>query len=122
MFHCSLRATYTYGARTEPLGQFASILSEDERERAARFHFERDAIRWMVSRVVQRSILGKYLGVEASDVRFQIGPRGKPELSAPLGRRALQFNASHTDRLGRYAVARSGRVGVDRADSFASGS
>lgn len=98
--------------RGEPLEQLASILSEDERERAARFYFERDAIRWMASRVVLRSILGKYLGVAASEVRFQVWPRGKPELSAPLGPR-LQFNASHSDRLALYAMARSGRVGVD---------
>ena len=98
--------------RVEPFGKLASILSEAERERAARFYFERDAIRWMVSRVVLRSILGRYVGVGASDVRFQIGARGKPELSAPLGPR-LQFNASHSDRLGLYVMARSGRVGVD---------
>jgi len=94
-------------------GQLASILSEDERNRAARFHFPRDADRWMVSRMVLRSILGSYLGVEASAVQFCVGPWGKPELTASFQRHLLQFNASRSDGLGLYAVARNRRVGVD---------
>jgi 4'-phosphopantetheinyl transferase len=97
----------------DSLAQLASILSEDERERAARFHFQRDAGRWIVSRVVLRSILGRYLGVEAPAIRFCAGPWGKPELTASFQGRRLQFNASRSDGLGLYAVARSRRVGVD---------
>lgn len=94
-------------------GQLASILSEDERKRAARFHFPRDAGRWIVSRVVLRSILGSYLGVEASAVRLCAGPWGKPELMASFQGPHLQFNSSRSDGLGLYAVARNRRVGVD---------
>jgi 4'-phosphopantetheinyl transferase len=94
-------------------GLLASILSEDERKRAARFHFPRDAGRWIVSRVVLRSILGSYLGVEASAVRLRAGPWGKPELTASFQGPHLQFNSSRSDGLGLYAVARNRRVGVD---------
>jgi 4'-phosphopantetheinyl transferase len=100
------------GNGTECLERFTPVLSEDERERAARFHFRRDAIRWAMSRVVLRSILGRYLCVEPRAVRFQSGPRGKPEL-AMLEEEHIQFNASHSDGLGLYAVARTRRVGVD---------
>jgi 4'-phosphopantetheinyl transferase len=99
--------------RDDSLGQVARILSEDERERATRFHFPHDAGRWIVSRAVLRSILGRYLGVEASAVRFCLGPWGKPRLTASFERHLLEFNASRSDGLGLYAVARKRRVGVD---------
>jgi 4'-phosphopantetheinyl transferase len=101
------------GHGAESFERLARVLSEDERERAARFHFQRDAIRWTVSRVVLRSILGQYLDVEPHAVRFRAGPWGKPELAVPLERQRLQFNASHSDGLGLYTVASSRRVGVD---------
>jgi len=99
--------------RTDALAQATSILSEDERERAARFHFPRDAGRWTVSRAVLRSILGRYLGVEASAVRFGAGPWGKPELAVDFQRHLVEFSASRSEGLGLYAVARNRRVGVD---------
>ena len=61
------------------------ILSEDERQRAARFRFQRDAMSWMVSRAVLRAILVKYLDVEAPAVPFRTGAWGKPELAASIG-------------------------------------
>jgi len=88
------------------------VLSEDERERATRFHFRHAAIRWAMRRVVLRSILGRYLCVEPRAGRFQSGPREKPEV-AMLEEEHIQFNASHSDGFGLYAVARIRRVGVD---------
>ncbi|HKW92526.1 MAG TPA: 4'-phosphopantetheinyl transferase superfamily protein [Methylomirabilota bacterium] len=99
--------------RGDSLGRAAGILSEDERERATRFHFPHDAGRWMVSRAALRSILGRYLGVEAAAVRFCAGPWGKPQLTASFQGHLLEFNASRSDGLGLYAVARNRRVGVD---------
>ncbi len=91
-----------YGSRTSATGlreRFTPVLSEAERGRAARFHFHRDAIRWAISRVVLRSILGRYLCVEPRTVRFQCGPRGKPEL-AMLEEEQIQFNAAHSEGFG----------------------
>lgn len=93
--------------------RLARVLSDSERERAARFHFQHDATRWVMSRVVLRSILGQYLDVEPQIVRFRVGRWGKPELAAPFERNRLEFNASHSDELGLFAVAGSRRVGVD---------
>lgn len=93
--------------------RLARVLSDSERERGARFHFQHDATRWVMSRVVLRSILGEYLDVEPQAVRFRVGQSGKPELAAPFERARLGFNASHSDELGLYAVAVRRRVGVD---------
>jgi len=99
--------------RADSLARVAGMLSEDERERAARFRFPQDAGRWTVSRAVLRSILGRYLGVDASAVRIGAGPWGKPELTANFQRHLLEFSTSRSDGLGLYAVARNRRVGVD---------
>ena len=63
------------------------------------------ASRWAV-----REILGRYLGLPASELRFETNPHGKPRLAAPAD--DLAFNLSHSGSLALVAVA--GReVGVD---------
>jgi 4'-phosphopantetheinyl transferase len=91
----------------------AGILSQDERERTMRFHSRLDASRWAASRIVLRSLLARYLLVDPCAVSFQTGVTGKPDVAIPPGRRPIQFNMSHSDAVGLYAVARFRRVGID---------
>ena len=93
--------------------RLARELSDDERARAARFHFQRDAIRFAAGRVALRAGLAECLGVEPGLVSFRYGPYGKPELAPPLDRSGLRFNASRSQGLGLFAVTRDRRVGVD---------
>ncbi|MCC6176888.1 MAG: 4'-phosphopantetheinyl transferase superfamily protein [Chloroflexi bacterium] len=86
-------------------------LSREERERAARFHFERDRRRFVVTHAARRAILGAYLGCAPAAVPFETGPHGKPALRGH--RRDLQFNATDTDGLGLLAVTTGRRVGID---------
>src|SRR5439155_429122 len=51
--------------------------------------------------------------VEPQVLDFRYGPRGKPELAPRFGRAGLQFNASHSEGVGLYAVTAWRRVGVD---------
>jgi 4'-phosphopantetheinyl transferase len=97
----------------ESFDRLTRVLSDSEAERATRFHFLRDATRWVMSRVILRSILGKYLDIGPQAVGFRAGRWGKPELAPPFERDRLEFNTSHSDALGLYAVAASRRVGVD---------
>jgi len=87
-------------------------LSSDERDRAARYHFERDRSRYIVARATLRAILARYLGVAPADVRFVYGPHGKPAL-APEHGVDFSFNLSHAGDTALYAVTRGRRVGVD---------
>jgi 4'-phosphopantetheinyl transferase len=98
-------------ARDDEAGGLAGVLSEDERLRAARFVFERDAARYIIGRATLRQILGAYLAVAPEHIAFSYGPHGKPALAFP--REPLTFNASHSGELALYAVSWGRRVGVD---------
>lgn len=98
------------GARRDAL---EAVLSPDEAARAARFRFEEDRRRFVAARGTLRSILGRYLGCAAAEVRFEYGPFGKPLLAAPGEPQPLHFNLSHAGELALLAVARGRRVGID---------
>ncbi len=86
-------------------------LSPDERQRADRFHFERDRKRYVAARGVLRNILGCYLKRQAREIRFCYGTHGKPALDQHCD--ALRFNLAHSQELAVYAVTRGREVGVD---------
>jgi len=60
-----------------------------------------------------RIIIGCYLGVEASQLRFCYGQYGKPALAETFGKGRLYFNMSRSEGLALYAFTREGEVGVD---------
>ena len=88
-------------------------LSEDERLRAQRFHFERDRKRFVVGRGILRALLGRYLGGEPASVQFRYGDRGKPYLAGEMSESRLCFNVSHSQGLALYAFARGREIGID---------
>lgn len=85
------------------------LLSPAERERAARFRFERDRRRFVVARARLRELLGERLERRPEALQFDYGPRGKPRLSDG----ALHFNLSHSDDVAIYAFSSACEVGVD---------
>jgi 4'-phosphopantetheinyl transferase len=94
------------------LAALAARLSPDERERAARFVFERDRAAYTATRGALRSLAGGYLGHPPGELVFGYGARGKPYLAAPRGAR-LQFNVSHSGELALLAFAHGRELGVD---------
>ncbi len=91
----------------------AHTLAADERERAERFHFQRDHIRFIVTHGLLRAILGRYVGVEPSQLRFCHNSYGKPALTGEFGGGMIRFNLSHSHELALYAVTRGREVGID---------
>jgi 4'-phosphopantetheinyl transferase len=83
-------------------------LNSEELERAARFRVEGAARRFVVTRAVLRSLLGRTTGVDPAAVDFAYGEHGKPRLAAggPL------FNATDTGDFVVVALA-SSELGVD---------
>jgi 4'-phosphopantetheinyl transferase len=88
------------------------LLSADERQRAGRFHFERDRRRYTCARGVLRSLLGEYLGAKPETIAFSYGAHGKPALDG-LPNSTLMFNVSHSDELALFAFSRGIELGVD---------
>jgi 4'-phosphopantetheinyl transferase len=86
------------------------LLSAEEQERAARFKFPAPRNQYVISRAVLRRVLGRYLKIEAREVRFRTTTNGKPELAADSD---LRFNLSHTQGATVFAITRKLRVGVD---------
>jgi 4'-phosphopantetheinyl transferase len=104
---------HVWAAHLDALSEAASLsgLSDEERERAGRFHFARDRSRFVVARGLLRRLLGRYLGCDPAGLRFSYGPRGKPFLpDHPSG---LRFNVSHSGGLALLAFARDRELGVD---------
>lgn len=93
--------------------QLFQVLSQDERERARHFHFERDRRRFIASHGVLRAILGRYLGIEPDQLLFDYAPRGKPYLAQALSHCEVQFNLAHSNELAVYIFARGREVGID---------
>jgi 4'-phosphopantetheinyl transferase len=88
-------------------------LSIDERMKAEHFRFERDRSRFITARGILRLILGCYLSVEPSAIRFCYKKNGKPRLQNRFAKTGIQFNLSHSEGLALYVFARDHEVGVD---------
>ena len=86
------------------------VLSIQERDRAARFAFERDALRFRLCRAMLRLGLGWYLQRSPRDIELATGAWGKPFLTDGS---ELRFNVTHSDGLGLIAFTTAGEVGID---------
>lgn len=91
---------------------YESYLSQDEIDRADRFHFEELRNHFVVSQGKLRQTLAAYLGLHPSSIRFLRNEFGKPAIAAE-GIRAPFFNLSHSGGLAALAVCDAVDVGVD---------
>jgi 4'-phosphopantetheinyl transferase len=89
----------------------SDCLSDDERARAGRFVFERDARRFVAARALLRGLLADYLGAVPADLRFDVLEYGKPVLRVPHA--ALAFNLSHSENVAWFAFTDASAIGVD---------
>jgi len=102
----------------------APVLSDDERERASRFRFQRDRVRYIAGRAFLRQILARYSGLNPEAFCFRYNEYGKPFVhsSPPLKERAgvreqpggeIEFNLAHSRGLAIYGFATGVAIGVD---------
>ena len=110
-----------------------ATLSAEERQRAARFHFDADRDRYIVAHASLRDILARYLQCEPSELKFSTNEYGKPSLNRsndsakrPCGvsrfaklttevvtTKDIEFNLSHSSDFALIAVTRGRKIGVD---------
>lgn len=86
------------------VGRLAGFLSWDERERAARFRFQRDRNRFIACRGTLRQLLGM-----KPAQNFTYGNYGKPG----LGDSEVRFNVSHAHGMGMIVITQGREVGCD---------
>jgi 4'-phosphopantetheinyl transferase len=88
-------------------------LSLDEVQRAYRYRYAKDRMRFAIGRGVLRHILGAYLGADPMHLEFCYNTQGKPALANHNPDDQLAFNVSHSSRVFMYAVARHAKLGID---------
>ncbi len=98
----------------EEVQRASVLLSADERERAARFHFPADRDRFILARAGLRRILAGYHDVAPAAIAFEYSSYGKPSLRKPQSE--IQFNTSHAADKALVACSRGMEIGVDIED------
>lgn len=91
----------------------ARILSTDERDRAGRFQFPRDAQNYTLSHGALRIILSGYVNLPPSALRFAYNSQGKPEIAGAMPAGRIHFNLTHSCDLAMVAIANGGPIGID---------
>jgi 4'-phosphopantetheinyl transferase len=86
------------------------ILSDAERERAARLRSATVRERWIAAHVLTRRALADYVGASPASLAFTSGGSGKPAL---VGHAGVEFSLSHSCGRVLLAATRSGPIGVD---------
>jgi 4'-phosphopantetheinyl transferase len=92
---------------------YLSWLSASERERRARFAFERDRHTFLVSRALVRSALSLYRPVDPATWEFLQDGYGRPAIAGPQGQSGLHFNLSHTEGMVACAIGAQREIGID---------
>jgi 4'-phosphopantetheinyl transferase len=95
------------------ISESSEILSADERDRAARFHFAKDRNQFIEARAALRLLLSRYLELSPRELTFSFGSHGKPALAPELSTNGLRFNLSRRHGLALIAFTCDREIGVD---------
>jgi 4'-phosphopantetheinyl transferase len=89
---------------------YSSILSDEEKQRADRFYFEKDRQQYLTGRATLRELLGRYLECPPASIVFEFNEFGKPSVPNGLD---LKFNISHSGGLALMGFTLAASIGVD---------
>lgn len=95
------------------LNVLAGLLREDERQRANRFHCERERRHFIVARGRLRQLLAARLNIHPRSVELSYGEQGKPLLAPGSAAMDWCFNVSRSRGLALFAFCRGREVGID---------
>ena len=96
---------------TEEIVAFHERLSEQEKERAARFKFLIDRNSYIITHGRLRQILGQLLECEPSKIGFVYNNYGKPSISDQYPK--IHFSLSHSSGLSIIGFDTNSEIGVD---------
>lgn len=93
---------------------YRALMTAQERAQEARFHFDRDRHRYLVTRALARTALGRMVALDPGDLLFTTNAYGRPGLRALNDAcTRLSFNISHTRDLVVLGVTYSRALGLD---------
>ncbi len=92
--------------------EFFEELPAEEKVRAERFRIEFARRRFILARILLRHELAAIVGIDPSELGFEVGGHGKPELAEPNLETPPHFNLSHSGDLVVLAIAGTD-VGAD---------
>jgi 4'-phosphopantetheinyl transferase len=91
----------------------SGLLSDAERARAQRFHFERDRHSYILAHALCRGLLSACTARAPGSFSFEPGDHGKPEVAVLPGEGRLRVNISHTRGMAAAALTVDHDIGVD---------
>lgn len=87
-----------------------AVLGAAERNKAARFVFQKDRRRYLSAHIQLRALLSAHCNVAPAKLEFAEGRYGKPSLRTLP---SCAFNLSHSEDVAVILVAPDGEIGVD---------
>jgi 4'-phosphopantetheinyl transferase len=97
-------------ASQEIVPHYWDVLCPEEKERANRFRFSDDRLRFALTRISLRLLLAEELSGDPRVLEFSARDYGKPYLAdAPH----LNFNVSHSGSLGAVGISKERAIGLD---------
>ena len=88
-----------------------SVLSAEERARAARYRVDRLGEQFVLARAALRLGLARVLGVEPRRLQFAAHSTGKPYLAWPAS--SVEFSTARSDELAVGVCTSARRIGID---------
>jgi 4'-phosphopantetheinyl transferase len=95
------------------LHAWLALLSEEEKARYHRFHFEKDRIQFAAAHALVRLSLSRHCAIDPAEWRFGTNAWGKPSILNPEARGRIGFNLSHTRDLVACAIGSTEALGLD---------
>jgi 4'-phosphopantetheinyl transferase len=96
---------------------FKTLLSSMELEKSKRFLFCEHQNRFVITKAIQRILIGKYLDLDPHSIEFGFGSFGKPYIK---NGRKLNFNISHSGDIIVLAFKWGTEIGVDVEENCSS--
>jgi len=96
------------------LTRYNSLLNAEEIDRHSRFYFEKDRLRFLVTRALVRTVLSRYAPLGPKEWVFTSNRYGRPDI-APFHQldTRISFNISHTSEIVALAITAGQEVGID---------
>jgi len=101
-------------AEADLLAGYRGLLTDEERQKEARFYFASDRHLYLITRALVRTVLSRYAAISPQDWRFAPDAHGRPQiLNEDSTARLISFNLSHTHGLVVLGVTCERALGVD---------